>query len=284
VTGTLTTTGTFTANADGTYSDNTMTTGSANVSLGSDCLTVSSVRISCDKVPAAFAPLGWATTCSVTGDKCNCSAVINVVGGVGLLRDGISLNGPYSTSGNTLMTDANYAYCVSGDKLTLTPEFQGIKGAVVLEKQARPARAALRVPAAARWAALVLAEAPVLPEAPALPEALALPAELAHLAERALPAERGPLAARAEAVVAGRAVAVAVAAGVRRAPAAVLAAAAVETPGARVPAARPVARRVSGRATSTPRATPPASGPTAPFAHSSALSAERSTKSSAPTA
>ena len=49
VTGTLTTTGTFTANADGTYTDNTTTTGSANMSLGNDCLTVSSVVVTCEK-------------------------------------------------------------------------------------------------------------------------------------------------------------------------------------------------------------------------------------------
>ena len=33
------------------------------------------------------------------------------------------------------MTDVNYAYCVSGDKLTLKPEFPGLKGAVVLNRQ-----------------------------------------------------------------------------------------------------------------------------------------------------
>ena len=59
VTGTLTTTGTFTANADGTYIDNTTTTGSANMSLGNDCLTVSSVPVTCEKAALAFAPLGW---------------------------------------------------------------------------------------------------------------------------------------------------------------------------------------------------------------------------------
>ena len=56
VTGTLTTTGTFTANADGTYTDNTTTTGSANMSLGNDCLTVSSVVVTCEKAALAFAP------------------------------------------------------------------------------------------------------------------------------------------------------------------------------------------------------------------------------------
>ena len=47
VTGTITTSGTFTANADGTYTDNSTTAGSANFSLGNDCLSVSSVPVTC---------------------------------------------------------------------------------------------------------------------------------------------------------------------------------------------------------------------------------------------
>ena len=93
VTGTLTTSGTFTANADGTYIDNTTTTGSANFSLGDDCLTVSSVPVTCEKAADAFAPLGWQTTCSLTGGKCNCSAVIDLRGGIGYSMEQISLMG-----------------------------------------------------------------------------------------------------------------------------------------------------------------------------------------------
>src|SRR5262245_20189776 len=117
VTGALTTSGTFAANADGTYTDDTTTTGSANFSPGADCLTVSSVPVTCEKAADAFAPLGWKTTCSLTGGKCNCSAVFDIRGGIGYPRELISLMGGYVTSGNTLMTDVNYAYCVSGDKL-----------------------------------------------------------------------------------------------------------------------------------------------------------------------
>ena len=135
VTGALTTSGTFTAKADGTYIDDTRTTGSANFSPGADCLTVSSVPVTCEKAADAFAPLGWQTTCSLTGGKCNCSAVFNIRGGIGYPREQISLTGNYVASGNTLMTDVNYAYCVSGDKLTLKPEFLGLKGAVVLDRQ-----------------------------------------------------------------------------------------------------------------------------------------------------
>ncbi|MEO6602037.1 MAG: hypothetical protein ABIQ16_19310, partial [Polyangiaceae bacterium] len=58
MTGTLTTTGTFTANADGTYTDNTVTTGSASMSLGNDCLTVSSVTVTCERAADAFSPIG----------------------------------------------------------------------------------------------------------------------------------------------------------------------------------------------------------------------------------
>jgi hypothetical protein len=135
VTGTLTTTGTFTANANGTFTDNTVTTGSASMAVGNDCLTVSSVVVTCEKAADAFAPIGLKATCSLTAGKCNCTAVVDLHGGLGFLRDQISTQGVYSTSGNTLMTDVNYDYCVSADKLTLTPKFQSIKGTVVLDKQ-----------------------------------------------------------------------------------------------------------------------------------------------------
>ena len=68
MTGTLTTTGTLTANADGTYTDNTTTTGSVNMSLGNDCLTVSSVVVTCEKAALAFSPLGGTATCSSCGE------------------------------------------------------------------------------------------------------------------------------------------------------------------------------------------------------------------------
>src|SRR6185503_3155810 len=111
----LTTTGTFTANADGTYTDNTTTTGSATMSLDNDCLTGSSVVVTCEKAALAFSPLGWKATCSPSGGKCNCTAVIDLHGGVGYSMEQITTTGNYSTSDNKLMTDVNYAYCASGN-------------------------------------------------------------------------------------------------------------------------------------------------------------------------
>src|SRR5436305_5888695 len=48
VTGSLTVTGTFTANGDGTYSDNTTTTGEEHFTLGPSCLVISSTPVTCD--------------------------------------------------------------------------------------------------------------------------------------------------------------------------------------------------------------------------------------------
>ena len=45
VTGNLEASGTFVANADGTYADNTTTTGSATFPLAPDCLSISSVPV-----------------------------------------------------------------------------------------------------------------------------------------------------------------------------------------------------------------------------------------------
>ena len=54
VNGSLQTTGTFVANADGTYSDNTTTTGSVTFPLAASCLSVSSVAVGCDRIGNIF--------------------------------------------------------------------------------------------------------------------------------------------------------------------------------------------------------------------------------------
>src|SRR3954451_4246513 len=66
VSGSLHVTGSWTAKSDGTYVDNTVTTGSITFPLSPACLTVSSVPISCSKGGGSIQPLGWssATTCA----------------------------------------------------------------------------------------------------------------------------------------------------------------------------------------------------------------------------
>ena len=87
VTGSLHVTGTWTANADTTYTDNTVTTGSITFPLSPACLSVSSVKVECTKAAGAFSGIGWKnTTCSTdSAGHCNCSASATQDGGVGVI-------------------------------------------------------------------------------------------------------------------------------------------------------------------------------------------------------
>jgi len=136
VTGSVTTTGTFVANANGTYTDNTRTTGSATFPLAAKCLSVSSVPVTCDKTSDLFKVLGWTTsTCTDTNGQCQCSLTVDRQGGIGLVSDSTVPQGNYTTSVNTLKTDdLSYSYCASADTLKLTPQLAGLGGTVVLTK------------------------------------------------------------------------------------------------------------------------------------------------------
>jgi len=138
VTGSVTTTGTFVANANGTYTDNTRTIGSATFPLAAKCLAVSSVAVACEKTSDLFKVLGWSTsTCIDTNGQCQCSLTVDRQGGLGLVSDSAVPQGNYTTSGNTLKTDdLSYSYCASADTLTLTPQLVSLTGTVVLTKDA----------------------------------------------------------------------------------------------------------------------------------------------------
>ncbi|HYP77708.1 MAG TPA: arabinofuranosidase catalytic domain-containing protein [Polyangiaceae bacterium] len=136
VTGSVSTTGSFTANADGTYTDNTRTTGSATFPLAASCLSVSSVPVACAKTSDLFKVLGWTTsTCTDTNGQCNCSLTVDRPGGIGFVSDLTLPQGNYTTANNTLkVDDLSYSYCSTGDTLTLTPLFSSVAGTVVLTK------------------------------------------------------------------------------------------------------------------------------------------------------
>jgi non-reducing end alpha-L-arabinofuranosidase len=136
VTGSLSTTGTFVANADGTYTDNTRTTGSATFPLAASCLSVSSVPVACAKTSDLFKVLGWTTSvCTETDGQCNCSLSVDRPGGIGFVSDLTLAHGNYTTSGNTLKTDdLSYSYCASGESLKLTPLMSSLTGTVTLTK------------------------------------------------------------------------------------------------------------------------------------------------------
>ncbi|MBN2575092.1 MAG: hypothetical protein JXP73_11065 [Deltaproteobacteria bacterium] len=140
VTGSLQVTGTWTAKSDGTYTDNTTTTGSFTCPLAPSCLSVSSVDVECFKMANAFTAVGWKTaTCSTnTNDECNCSVTADQSGGIGVISPWKSDSGTYTTSGSGLNADdyVDYSYCVSGNTLTLTPKptILPVTGTIVLQK------------------------------------------------------------------------------------------------------------------------------------------------------
>jgi non-reducing end alpha-L-arabinofuranosidase len=137
VTGALQTTGTFVVNADGTYADNTTTTGQISFPLVSSCLSISGVEVTCDRVGAIFTGVGWKTTaCAETNGTCACELSTVQQGGLGAILPYTERNGQYSTSGSTLTaSNATYSYCTSGDTLTLTPQASALTGNVVLQKE-----------------------------------------------------------------------------------------------------------------------------------------------------
>jgi len=136
VTGTVKTAGTFIANADGTYTDNTTTMGTATFPLAPACLSISSVPRTCDRLSDIFKVLGWKTSvCVDTNGQCNCSVTVDRPYGMGFVSDAAVAHGNYTTPNNTLtIDDVSYAYCATSDTLTLTPKMSSLSGTVVLSK------------------------------------------------------------------------------------------------------------------------------------------------------
>ena len=129
LTGNITVSGTWTANANGTYTDNTITSGTTTAELPSGCLNLSGTRVTCDGISRPFEGLGFsAVTCvdAATGGGCTCTGTIQHPGSMGRLSVDPQMSGGYTTANNTITTDsvpeAKYSYCVSGNMLTLTPQ------------------------------------------------------------------------------------------------------------------------------------------------------------------
>jgi hypothetical protein len=139
VAGSLTVTGTWTANSDGTYSDNTSTSGNEQITVPAACLNVSGTTTTCDRIGGPLQGLGYASincTAAMSGG-CTCLAVVQQTGGIGLASADPQKSGNYSTSGNVLTVDSTQqSYCVSGNQLTWTPQSTGAitNGSILLQK------------------------------------------------------------------------------------------------------------------------------------------------------
>lgn len=141
VTGSLRVTGTWTANSDGTYADNTTTSGTEQIAMPASCLMISGTTITCDGLQIPLqGVLGYSKVIctSASAGGCTCTATVQQMGGMGMVVPGASTSGNYMTSNNVLMitNGPQYSYCVSGTKLTASPQgMNAPTGAVVLQKQ-----------------------------------------------------------------------------------------------------------------------------------------------------
>jgi len=140
ISGSLQVSGTWTANANGTYTDATTTTGTATVLLEAGCLMLSGTMVTCDGINSPLTAVGFSDANCVnapTGGGCVCTANVNHMGSIGWMTLDPQKSGNYTTSGNTLTMDgaANYAYCVAGSELTLTPQPTGFTASGTIKLQ-----------------------------------------------------------------------------------------------------------------------------------------------------
>ena len=134
-------TGTWTANPNGTYTDNTTTTGEVQLTLSPSCLNISGTQATCDRIGNPIGGvLGYeSVTCApAVSGGCNCTGIANQQGGLGTISSDALTGGNYSTSGNNLTMSGGsvtepYSYCVSGNQLTLTPRNTALTGSVTLK-------------------------------------------------------------------------------------------------------------------------------------------------------
>jgi hypothetical protein len=145
ITGSRAVAGTFIANADGSYVDLTTTSGEDQIRLAPQCLNVSGVVVTCERIAAVFTAYGYdSVNCAPGNDgECSCDAVFARDAGLGRLTFDPLPNGSFTTSGNVLtLSDewnnrASYQYCASAGELELRPleTLTGtLRGSVVLAK------------------------------------------------------------------------------------------------------------------------------------------------------
>ena len=141
ITGSLYVSGTWTANSNGTYADNTTTTGSGQIQVPAACKQISGTTITCDRVGLAVGSgTGYTVTCidAANGNDCTCTATVQQTGWAGWVSPDWSTNGNYATASNVLTFDseAKYSYCVSGSTMTWTPQIASptLTGTVVFQK------------------------------------------------------------------------------------------------------------------------------------------------------
>jgi len=140
VTGTLQVTGNWTAKADGTFVDNTTTTGTEQLSLPADCKVLSKAPVTCDRLGSVMQG-GYYDTASCVDSSdggCTCTGTIKQTGSMGFVTSDPQTSGNFTTASNTITNtqdSSQYSYCVANNKLTLTPQgtSPAVTGTIVLQ-------------------------------------------------------------------------------------------------------------------------------------------------------
>jgi hypothetical protein len=129
ITASLEVSGTWTAQADGRYTDLTTTSGEGELVLAAECRNISGTIARCEQLGSPIASLGYASvTCEdAAGGGCTCLAQFEQTAGLGVISAFPPTSGTYTLSDGILTTSEApsgtlYQYCVSGDTLTVTPK------------------------------------------------------------------------------------------------------------------------------------------------------------------
>jgi len=136
--------GTFTAAADGKFTDGTTTTGTVLFTLDKTCLEVSGTTTNCDSVSGSLSSLGFeSTVCNANAAKgCDCVGTVNQKGSIGSPSSDPLASGKLTTASNEFTSPDSkvYSYCVAGNKLTMTPKTTSptVTGSIVLQKGGTP--------------------------------------------------------------------------------------------------------------------------------------------------
>jgi hypothetical protein len=147
VTGSFHVTGTWVANSDGTYSDNTTTSGSGQLELPAECHNVSGTTTTCVDLARGIPNLGYTSgTCSdntATGG-CTCPVTAAQDGWMGTIAPTASTGDMYTVANNVItVSDGRnhttpYGYCISTNTMTVSPQgtkYGTVAGTIVLQKQ-----------------------------------------------------------------------------------------------------------------------------------------------------
>ncbi len=147
-TGSLEVTGTWSASAEGlTISDNTTTSGDATFDVPQACADTGTTPIACPRLAEPIGPhLSYASLACVdsTSAWCECSGTVEQTGGMGLISTSPITSGTFATADGVLTVSdgtnhTEYAYCSSGDTLTLSLKSVGktgtVTGTVLLQRR-----------------------------------------------------------------------------------------------------------------------------------------------------